>query len=156
MHRDEGFRELERQECLRLLARVPLGRIVYTDGALPAVLPVNFSLDDDFSVILRTAADSRMASAVDGAVVAFEADQFDESSHTGWSVIVTGRAELVTDPAEHDRLRDHGPRSWVPVADSVFLRIAPELVAGRMLGAEPPGPGKDGDERDASVPARAR
>jgi nitroimidazol reductase NimA-like FMN-containing flavoprotein (pyridoxamine 5'-phosphate oxidase superfamily) len=149
MQRHEGFRELERQECLRLLARVPLGRIVYTDGALPAVLPVNFSLDHDFSVVLRTSSASRMARAVDGAVVAFEADQFDEVAHSGWSVIVTGQATLVKDPEEHERLRREGPRSWAPVTDGVYIRIAPELVAGRVLT----GVVSESDERDASATA---
>ncbi|WP_026257714.1 hypothetical protein [Actinopolymorpha alba] len=40
MHGYAGFRELDRQECLRLPALVPIGRLVYTDRALPAVLPV--------------------------------------------------------------------------------------------------------------------
>lgn len=133
MHRQDGFRELDRQECLRLLAQVPIGRIVYTDGALPAVLPVNFSLDHDFSVLLRTAAASHLARAVDNAVVAFEADQFDLAARTGWSVIVTGRATLVTDPREYERLSTSGPRSWAPTPDGVFIRIDPELISGRAL-----------------------
>lgn len=152
MDRHDGFRELERQECLRLLARVPIGRIVYTSDALPAVLPVNFSLDRDFSVVLRTSATSRLAHAVDGAVVAFEADQFDEAAHTGWSVIVTGRAVVVTDPSERQRLNEVGHRSWVAAPEGVFIRIAPELVSGRILCGESHGRG----ERDTPPPAGVR
>ncbi|MCW2889247.1 MAG: hypothetical protein JWL58_6109 [Streptosporangiaceae bacterium] len=133
MYRHDGFRELDRQECLRLLALVPIGRIVYTQQALPAVLPVSFSLDRDFSIVLRTSAASRMARAVDGAVVAFEVDQFDEAAHTGWSVVVTGRASLVTDPGERKRLRDSGVRSWTAPVEEVFITVAPEVVTGRAL-----------------------
>lgn len=133
MHRHDGFRELDRQECLRLLGRVPIGRIVYTDEALPAVLPVNFSLDHDGSVLLRTSAASRVARALDQAVVAFEADRFDEAARTGWSVVVVGGATLVTDPVERERLLRTGPRSWAPVPDGVFIRIRPELVTGRAV-----------------------
>ncbi|MFP8959724.1 pyridoxamine 5'-phosphate oxidase family protein [Streptomyces nanhaiensis] len=133
MHRHDGFRELDRQECLDLLAQVPLGRIVYTENALPAVLPVNFFLDRDQAVVLRTSGASRMARAVDGSVVAFEADRFDESTRSGWSVVVTGRASKVADPGEAERLSRSGPLSWAPIEDGVYVRIEPELVTGRVL-----------------------
>ncbi|GAA3632945.1 pyridoxamine 5'-phosphate oxidase family protein [Streptomyces sp. S1A] len=133
MHRHDGFRELDRRECLNLLGQVPLGRIVYTENALPAVLPVNFFLDRDQAVVLRTSGTSRMARAVDGSVVAFEVDRFDEATRSGWSVVVTGRASLVTDPGEAERLGRSGPLSWAPVEDGVHVRIGAELVTGRLL-----------------------
>ncbi|MFG2422331.1 pyridoxamine 5'-phosphate oxidase family protein [Streptomyces sp. NPDC048448] len=133
MYSDDGFRELGRQECLVLLVRAPVGRIVHTRHALPAVLPVTFCLDADSAVLLRTAADSDLARSVDGVVVAFEADEVDARAHSGWSVVVTGRATVVTDPAEHGRLSRIGPRSWVATPRDVFIRIEPELVTGREL-----------------------
>jgi nitroimidazol reductase NimA-like FMN-containing flavoprotein (pyridoxamine 5'-phosphate oxidase superfamily) len=135
MYPNDGFRELERPECLRLLAKVPVGRIVHTRQALPAVLPVNFTLDGDGAVLLRTSAASELARAVDGVVVAFEVDEVDAATHSGWSVVVTGPAMVVTDPAEHERLTRTGPRSWVPSPREVFVRIEPELVTGRELVA---------------------
>jgi len=133
MYRNDGFRELDRQECLRLLAKVPVGRIVHTRQALPAVLPVNFCLDTDGAVLLRTAAASELVRAIDGAVVAFEADEVDAVAHCGWSVVVTGGAAGVTDPAECERLARIGPRSWAPAPQEVFVRVEPELVTGREL-----------------------
>ncbi|MGW1551191.1 pyridoxamine 5'-phosphate oxidase family protein [Streptomyces sp. NPDC002346] len=133
MYSNDGFRELGRQECLRLMAKVPVGRIVYTRRALPAVLPVNFSLDGDGAVLLRTSAASELVRAMDGAVVAFETDDVDADRHSGWSVVVTGSATVVTDPAEHERLARTGPVSWVPAPQEVFVRIEPELVTGREL-----------------------
>ncbi|MCI3241843.1 MULTISPECIES: pyridoxamine 5'-phosphate oxidase family protein [Streptomyces] len=133
MYPNDGFRELDRQECLRLLAKVPVGRIVHTRQALPAVLPVNFSLEEDGAVVLRTAAASELVRAVDGVVVAFEADEVDAATRSGWSVVVTGPAGVVTDPGEHERLVRTGPRSWVPWPQEVFVRIEPELVTGRAL-----------------------
>ncbi|MDW4910732.1 pyridoxamine 5'-phosphate oxidase family protein [Streptomyces sp. ADMS] len=133
MDANDGFRELDRQECLHILAEVPVGRIVYTRRALPAVLPVNFCLDRDGAVLVRTSASSELVSAVDGAVVAFEADTVDADAHSGWSVVVMGPATLVTDPAEHARLLRTGPRSWAPAPQEVFVRIAPDLVTGRAL-----------------------
>ncbi|ALV39010.1 MULTISPECIES: pyridoxamine 5'-phosphate oxidase family protein [Streptomyces] len=133
MYPNDGFRELERQECLRLLAKAPVGRIVHTRQALPAVLPVNFALDTDGAVLLRTSATSELVRAIDGAVVAFEADEVDADAHAGWSVVVTGHAAMVTDPAEQERLLRTGPRSWAPSPREVFVRIEPELVTGREL-----------------------
>ncbi|MET8947164.1 pyridoxamine 5'-phosphate oxidase family protein [Streptomyces sp. NPDC004542] len=133
MYANDGFRELDRQECLCLLTQVPVGRIVHTRHALPAVLPVNFSLDGDGAVLLRTSAASELAHAVDGAVVAFEADEVDAARRAGWSVVVTGRAAVVSDPAEQRRLTRIGPRSWAPSPEEVFVRIHPELVTGREL-----------------------
>ncbi len=104
MFQNDAFRALERQECLRLLGKVPVGRVVYTRQALPAVLPINFSLDTDASVLLRTSSDSDLVRAIDGVVVAFEVDEFDAATRSGWSVVVTGRAGVVTDPAERERL----------------------------------------------------
>ncbi|MFE1895142.1 pyridoxamine 5'-phosphate oxidase family protein [Streptomyces yangpuensis] len=135
MLENDAFRILDRQECLRLLAKVPVGRVVYTRQALPAVLPVNFSLDQDASVLLYTSAGSDLVRAIDGVVVAFEADEFTAATQSGWSVVVTGRASVVTDPAEHERLSQTGPHSWMPVRDGVFVRIESELVTGRELGA---------------------
>ena len=133
MYPNDGFRELDQQECLRLLAKAPVGRIVHTRQALPAVLPVNFCLDGDGSVLLRTSAASELARAVDGAVIAFEADEVDAARNAGWSVVVTGRATVVTDPGEQKRLARVGPIPWVPSPEEVFVRICPELVTGREL-----------------------
>jgi uncharacterized protein len=133
MDPNDGYRELGRQECLRLMAKAPIGRIVYTRHALPAVLPVNFTLDGDGAILLRTSAATELVRAIDGAVVAFEADDVDAARHSGWSVVVTGTATVVTDQDEHRRLARTGPVSWVPAPQAVFVRIEPELVTGREL-----------------------
>ncbi|WP_085209089.1 pyridoxamine 5'-phosphate oxidase family protein [Streptomyces sp. Amel2xC10] len=129
----DGFRALDRQECLRMLGKVPVGRVVYTRQALPAVLPINFSLDTDASVLLCTSPGSDLVRAIDGVVVAFEADEFNAATRSGWSVVVTGRASVVTDRAEHERLTQTGPTSWMPLRDVVFVRIESEMVTGREL-----------------------
>ncbi|MCD7442376.1 pyridoxamine 5'-phosphate oxidase family protein [Streptomyces lincolnensis] len=137
MFQTDGFRALDRQECLRLLAKVPIGRVVYTRQALPAVLPINFSLDTDASVLLCTSPASDLVHAIDGVVVAFEVDEFDAATRSGWSVVVTGRATVVTDPADHERLTQTGPSSWMPLRETVFVRIESEMVTGRQLRGAP-------------------
>ena len=63
------FTRLGRGESLRLLATVPVGRLIFTVNALPAVRPMNFAVVDGL-IVLRTAADSMTARRVDGAIVA--------------------------------------------------------------------------------------
>ncbi|MHB9856989.1 pyridoxamine 5'-phosphate oxidase family protein [Streptomyces sp. YIM S03343] len=147
MFPNDDFRALDQEECLRLLAKVPVGRVVYTRQALPAVLPVNFCLDASHtrpdgrpgdpgtSVVLCTSPGSDLVRAIDGVVVAFEADDFDGATRSGWSVVVTGRAGTVTVPTEHERLLRYGPRTWRPLDDIRFVRIEATLVTGREVGA---------------------
>ena len=71
-----GLEILDRDECLRLLALATLGRIGFTSGALPTVLPVNFHLDRE-RILVHTARGGRLDAALKNAVVAFEADEFD-------------------------------------------------------------------------------
>jgi nitroimidazol reductase NimA-like FMN-containing flavoprotein (pyridoxamine 5'-phosphate oxidase superfamily) len=133
--------ELDRTEALQLLGTVSLGRVVFTQRALPAIRPVNHVIHDG-DVIIRSHVGAAIVSAAsDGVVVAYEADSIDPGQHLGWSVIVTGHARLVTDPDQLDRYR-HLLRPWVhrPDMDHV-VRIEPELVTGfTLVTTDPPRP----------------
>jgi uncharacterized protein len=133
---ESGARELTREECLALLPTVPVGRLVFTDRALPAIVPVNFVLDHGY-VVVRTGASSTLAAAVRGSVVAFEVDDFDRNVRNGWCVTVTGQARQVTDPAEIERLSELDLTPWAGGDKHHFVVIPIELVSGRRVG---PGP----------------
>src|SRR4051812_204116 len=81
---------------LRLLETVPIGRMVFTEGALLVVPPGNF-LRHGNSVVIRTGAGTTLDPARRGDVVAFEADHIDLATHQGWSVLVVGRAAVIND-----------------------------------------------------------
>jgi nitroimidazol reductase NimA-like FMN-containing flavoprotein (pyridoxamine 5'-phosphate oxidase superfamily) len=133
MERDTaGLEVLSREESLDLLASVPVGRVVYTDRALPAILPVNYVLDED-AVVFRTGAGSKLAAATREAVVAFEADSFDAATKTGWSVMVVGRSRLVDDDREIERLAQLNLGTWVPTQPEHFVKIDLTQVSGRRL-----------------------
>jgi nitroimidazol reductase NimA-like FMN-containing flavoprotein (pyridoxamine 5'-phosphate oxidase superfamily) len=97
----------DRTESLRLLAGATVGRVVHTDRALPACTPVNFLLLGE-AVVFRTAASSRLAAATADAVVAFEVDEIDPVTCTGWTVQVTGVATAVRDVSTLVRLDQLG------------------------------------------------
>ena len=129
-----ALRQLSRDECLTLLASVPVGRIVYTRRALPAVELVNFTLDHG-DIVIRTDHSGKLAAAARGAVVAFEADHLDPAHQVGWSVTAVGPAREVTDPGELARLRDIGLSSWAPGVREHFICVSPQLMNGRYLRA---------------------
>jgi nitroimidazol reductase NimA-like FMN-containing flavoprotein (pyridoxamine 5'-phosphate oxidase superfamily) len=127
-----GLEVLGRDECLRLLASATLGRIGFTSGALPAVLPVNFHLDGE-RILVRTGRGSQLDAALQNAVVAFEVDEFDPIHHSGWSVAVTGLATEVGDPTELDAARQEPVTRWTPPGSESVVAISTELVSGRRV-----------------------
>jgi nitroimidazol reductase NimA-like FMN-containing flavoprotein (pyridoxamine 5'-phosphate oxidase superfamily) len=127
-----ALQRLSRDECLALLASVPVGRIIYTQRALPAVELVNFALDQG-DIVIRTDRGGKLAAATRGAVVAFEADQLDLDSRSGWSVTAIGQSSEVTDPDDLARLRTIGLTPWAPGARDHFIRISPVMLNGRRL-----------------------
>jgi uncharacterized protein len=128
--------ELTRMECLELLAGECVGRLAVSmgDGA-PLIRPVNYVFDDaSQSVVLRTAAGSKLHVLLRRAKAAFEIDGIDRSARTGWSVIVLGASEEVTSPAEMRRLETLGVQPWVPGDASHWVRIRAGTVSGRRIG----------------------
>jgi uncharacterized protein len=129
---DSVLKQLTSGECLRLMASVPVGRIIYTRQALPAVELVNFALDNG-DIIIKTDPSGKLAAATREAVVAFEADCVDPASRTGWSVTAVGQSHEVTDPGEISRLRQRNLSSWAPGEREHFIRISPAILNGRRL-----------------------
>lgn len=125
---------LSRDECLRLLRQVPVGRIVFTRQALPAVELVNFAIDDG-DVVIRTSSGGSLAAATRRAVVAFEAGTVGMVTHAGWSVTIVGYSRAVMDGAEFSRLELAGLEPWAPGERDHFIRIAPTIVNGQRLTA---------------------
>jgi nitroimidazol reductase NimA-like FMN-containing flavoprotein (pyridoxamine 5'-phosphate oxidase superfamily) len=119
-------RSFTREQCLALLASVPVGRVVYTDQALPAVMPMNFVLDGD-EVVIHTASGSALTAAIRNAVV-------DPVTSSGWSITITGQARLVDDAEETARLSRLPLRPWLATANGQFISIPARHVAGRRLG----------------------
>jgi hypothetical protein len=103
------------------------------------VQPVNFALFEG-DVVVRTATGSKLAAAVRQAVVAFEVDDFDAEARTGWSVVVVGRARLISGGPELAALRALPLDPWAPGARDRFVRIRPELISGRRIPARVPDP----------------
>jgi hypothetical protein len=127
-----GLGVLGRDDCMRLLDSVTIGRVVFSARALPAVAPVNFAVVDD-EIVLRTGAGSKLDAAVANSVVAFEADQFDLERRDGWSVVVVGQARVVTDEDQIALLDALGLQCWLVGDRANYVAVPPELISGRVL-----------------------
>lgn len=133
------MRPLTREQAIRLLRSVPMGRVAFTYRAMPAIRPVNHMVDDAGRIIIRSHEGSAIVSTADarrGAVVTYEADQIDTCARAGWTVVVTGLARIVDDPGRAAAYRE-ALHPWVTGQMDYIISIEPaiitafELVRGR-------------------------
>jgi uncharacterized protein len=125
--------ELTPDECMVLVATVPLGRVGLSMQALPVVLPVNFVVVGN-GIVFPSVHGTRLLNAASGAIVAFEADAYEPSGRCGWSVLIQGPASVITDSEEVARVSDTQIRRWA--ADGRhdrFVRIDATFVTGRRF-----------------------
>ena len=127
-----GLESLPLEVCLRLLDSVPVGRVSFYTGGEVVTLPVNHVVDGQ-DVVFRAGRGSKLSAAERQDLVAFEADDYDLRTRTGWSVLVKGRAEVVHEDSEIQRLGHLGLYPRVTAVDRPFwIRIRPASVAGRQ------------------------
>lgn len=129
-----GLERLSREECVALLASQEVGRLVVVEDGRPLVFPVNYAMDDD-APVFRTASGAKLW-ASSRSPVAFEVDDIDRESQTGWSVIVHGVAQEITAFDRSDvRSRVYGlpVHPWAKGDKPSFVRVAPRLITGRRV-----------------------
>jgi hypothetical protein len=133
MSYERRMEELTRSQSIEVLGTVPVGRIVFTHHALPAVRPVNHLVADDL-IIVRATGGAAITAAAEyrGMVVAYEADAFDPARRLGWSVIVIGTARLITDPVVAARYRCQLD-PWITGPTYDVIAISTDIVHGYRL-----------------------
>jgi len=125
--------ELTPQDCLVFLSSASVGRLGVSIRALPVILPVNFILVGS-SVLIRTATGSDLLHACRSEVVAFEADGFDGAGAYGWSVLVRGIAEEITEPKQLSLANQLGLESWaIRGRADHFIAIPTTIISGRRF-----------------------
>jgi uncharacterized protein len=130
--------ELDRPECLRLLAATGVGRIAVnvTGWDQPMLRPVNYVFDEaTLSVVMRSGAGSKLHALLRSSKAVFEIDGTDPAEHVGWSVIILGVVEEVTNPAELKRYEGLGLDPWAPGHKGTWFRIRANTVSGRRIAA---------------------
>lgn len=123
--------ELTEQECTERLQLASFGRVALCSGALPVILPVHFAMLGP-DPVFRTDPGTKLMAASDGQVLCLEIDEVHPVVHTGWSVLVTGRAEVITDAAGLSAAGRLPLRPWIGDG-SAYVRIHAALLSGREI-----------------------
>lgn len=129
---------LDEATCWELFRSQLIGRLAVNRPHLsPLVLPVNFGVEDDDQVVIRTAAGAKLDFAPYG-LVAIEVDEIDPVHHVGWSVVVEGMARALYEDEEQTPID-----TWAPGPRPYVIRIRPTHITGRRIRLATP----DTDER---------
>lgn len=86
---------LESHECWNLMRQVSVARLAVLLNDGPDIFPVNYTVDHG-TVVFRTRAGTKLEAALGESPVALEADGVNPQTGVAWSVVVRGRAELLT------------------------------------------------------------
>jgi hypothetical protein len=126
--------ELSYDDCLDHLARKCVGHLAVVVGHYPQVFTVNYRLDD-YIVVFRTHLGTKLLAA-NHANVSFYVDHVEEITRSGWSVLIQGMAEDVSDRHNDpitERRRGIGIDPWAPGDQSRIVLIIPAHMTGRQI-----------------------
>lgn len=127
------FGALPATECAALLRSHTIGRVGWGSGDGPQILPVTYVFRDE-QIIFRTSPYGALAELRSAQQVAFEVDEFDLATRTGWSVLVRGTARAATNADELSGLwQEQEPIPWASGNRTLFITISPEHLSGRVI-----------------------
>ena len=120
--------ELDDEQSWRLLEGTKHGRLVVSVGGEPDIFPVNY-VTAHRKIYLRTAPGNKLAQLTINATVLFETDGI--LSEEAWSVVLRGKARVLSNSAELAAVEELGLKTWVPTLKDFYVEIEPTSVSGR-------------------------
>jgi nitroimidazol reductase NimA-like FMN-containing flavoprotein (pyridoxamine 5'-phosphate oxidase superfamily) len=130
--------ELTPYDCWALLEDVEIGRVAWSAPDGPAIVPVNITVADG-ALWFRTAPYAALVEHCrGGGRVAVEVDQLEPARKAGWSVVVTGAAEVVD--GDDVPAAVHLLDTWAPGSRTAHVRVDAAQVTGRRLTPPRPDP----------------
>lgn len=125
------FVTIDSDECRRLISDAVVGRVSWVseeDGI--QVLPVNYAMVGD-RIVFRVAEGSVLEQLAEPVEVAFQVDDLDPETATGWAVLVHGRSGPWSGDVP-------GLAPWAPGRREVTVAIEPISWSGRSVSADDP------------------
>ncbi|EPH00264.1 hypothetical protein HMPREF1531_02372 [Propionibacterium sp. oral taxon 192 str. F0372] len=117
--------------CWGYLASQEVGRLGVVSEDLPEIFPINYYVDGE-SLIFRSAEGSKMETLATNNNVVFEVDNWTDEG--GWSIMIKGTAERITDADELARAKKAPLLPWTPTVKEIFVRILPTTqISGRTF-----------------------
>jgi nitroimidazol reductase NimA-like FMN-containing flavoprotein (pyridoxamine 5'-phosphate oxidase superfamily) len=129
--------ELSKDTCEELLRATAIGRLAVIIDGRPQVFPVCHVFDGG-ALIVPTNDSTKMHAALSWPAVGFEVDGIDGDGQSGWSVMVQGRAEEVTDPSVIQRAMELQTVAFRLGEHVRWVRIVPTEITGRRIHAGTP------------------
>ena len=125
--------ELDARQCRELLASGEVGRVALCTATGPQIVPVSYVVDGD-SLVFRTTPYGVLGRHASRGRVAFEVDEIDRDSRVGWSVVASGHARVVEDPAEVALIRAfRDPVPWAEGSRLLYVRLVWHTLTGRRV-----------------------
>ena len=126
-------REINRRECLDLLAQAKVGRVVFVRDALPEVIPVCYLVFGE-AVVFGVHSTSPVAQEIEGSIVTFQVDSFDPERECGWHVRAVGTFRPALTPDELAVAGVVVPRPWtIGEALERVMQVDLEVVGGYVI-----------------------
>jgi len=133
---------LDEAESRRLLATACMGRVAFTEGAMPTIQPASFAVSGN-DVLIPTGLGSKMAAGRRRHVLVFEVDDYDLTERTGWNVTVVGPSRLISDPSDVTALNALGVLPWAPATTHCYIALHMAVVHGRRISSPRRPPPRD-------------
>ena len=127
------FTRTSGEECRLLVRGHTIGRVGWMSRRGLQVLPVTYSSDGD-RIFFRTDPDSILGELAAPVQVAFEVDDIDVATATGWSVLVQGEASAYDGDLDGLRL----PEPWAPGNRTLVVGITGTTYSSRAVSADTP------------------
>lgn len=131
---------IPRDECLTLLHGESLGRLAVADHGYypPHIVPVNYIMADEDAVVFRSNDGLKFKlSVLAEHSVSFEIDCVDQAGRMAWSVVVQGRAELLTGEEIDALPLGQWLEPLAPGERAQWIRIVPYSITGRRVRPVP-------------------
>ncbi|TYC98629.1 pyridoxamine 5'-phosphate oxidase family protein [Arthrobacter echini] len=116
-------------ECWALASTRSTGRLGFFRDGLLDIFPVHYVVLDE-RIYFRTSADGIIATS-DLGRAAFQVDQVNKETHSGWSILANGPVTRVEDPGLLTTLWGKAVEEpWAPGQRDLFFCLAPTQLRG--------------------------
>ncbi len=132
---DSPVTTLSREDSWAMLRGNEFGRLAFHLADEVHITPINYAIDDQDRIVVRTAEGSKLLGLTMNADVAFEIDELDEEEAR--SVVVRGRARTL-DGDEADEAEQLPLRPWVDTVKLNVVAISVDEMTGRRFSLTRP------------------
>lgn len=112
LHINDGFIPMSDADAWAFVVGGTVGRLGLSMGAMPVILPVHYTVVEH-TILVPADAESSIAAAAAGTVVAFAVDDYERPNTLSRNVLALGQSQVVVDST-----------------GATLVRITPQFVSG--------------------------